>query len=148
MNEWISTGGHLLWNLLLLNRFCNQDPVFYYIFLGHWTVPHVWKVVDKNPQSCPGIEPLGKKNFNFRVNLHIEVSYTKGGGKKNDFFSSLLLLRVRRPTPPPLVVPWKIYILRPFFFGNWIYVCQNKFYTWFHSKIFMFCPVIMVYFFH
>ena len=40
---------------------------------------------------------------------------------------------------------------KPYFlwsFGNWIDDCQNEFYTWSHWKIYLFCQVIMVYFFH
>ena len=32
--------------------------------------------------------------------------------------------------------------------GNWIHDFQNEFYTWSHWKIDLFCPVMMVYFFH
>ena len=42
------------------------------------------------------------------------LSDSKGGGpKKYYFFSSLLL--VRGPATPPLVVPWAIKILGPYF---------------------------------
>ena len=40
----------------------------------------------------------------------------KGSKKKNVPFSSLLLLRGPATLPPPLVVPWAIKILGPYFF--------------------------------
>ena len=41
------------------------------------------------------------------------VYHCKGGGQKNYPFSSLLLLR--GPAPPPLVIPWAIYMLGLYF---------------------------------
>ena len=49
--------------------------------------------------------------------------------------------------PPPLRVQFCEKKLTPiFFFGNWIYDCQNEFYTWSHWKIYFFSSVIMLYF--
>ena len=88
-------------------------------------------VINLKGLQPPILQPCWYLSLIFIKVLNLNLCHVREGVKKNDPFSSLLLLR-GPATPPPLVVPWAIKILGPYFFGKWIYDCQNKFYTWSH----------------
>ena len=78
----------------------------------------------------------------------IKADQELGKGAEKDNRKKYGLLPNPPRTPPPVWSFLRENKLTPIFFGNWIYDCQNEFYTWSHWKIYFFCTVIMVYFFH
>ena len=111
-----------------------QTPVF------------LWKLGKTGWHKSRGIKFLGAKTLFFGISL-TEKTVTLHC-KDSSMFMKIGKREETQNEHQLFSCLGKSFLNPHFLLENWIYDCLNEFYSWSHWKIHLFCPVIMVYFFH